>query len=111
MDDMENWLISLSIVAIIVVVLLMFNADAKYNMNVTAAPMSNDTWEPVDKVWVYQPNSYQDARNHNTGHIVFFVTYENQNGHHEIREVDIDTWYNSYPLAYKSQMYYQGALI
>lgn len=66
-------------------------------------PVENvTTWTPVDKCWVYDT-----ARTY--GDMIFFVTYMDQNGHHELREVDIDTWYsitvNQGPFSY---MYYQG---
>jgi len=75
---------------------------------------SIDTWTPVDKCWVYQPdtwNVYYSWSELKPGEIRYFVTYVNQDGHHELRLVDIDTWYSvdtRILTGGKFEMYQQG---
>jgi len=75
-----------------------------------------DTWTPMDKCWVYQPIECTASVCHeDMSGIKYFVTYVNQNGHHKIEIVDIDTWYNTHidhvvssSVDHFSYMYYQG---
>jgi len=69
-----------------------------------------DTWAPVDKCWTYQPIECTSSYCHSEMQaIVYFITYVNQNGHHKIEQVDIDTWYNVTSTFSFKGMYYQGA--
>lgn len=63
----------------------------------TAEPVNIDSWTPIDKCWVYQPDTWEVfaySSGFHGGEIKYFVTYINQNGQHKIEKVDIDTWYN-----------------
>lgn len=75
--------------------------------------VTSDVWQPVDKWMAYQPDfSIYDGVHKNgqavIGGVKYFITYENQYGHHEIREVDIDTWYNMKGIGISYSMYLQG---
>lgn len=70
-------------------------------------PESTITWEPVDKVWVY------DHDETGVNSITFFVTYKSNTGIYEVREVNATTWYNAPPrrdVFGNCEMYFQGAL-
>ena len=68
-----------------------------------------DTWTPIDKCWVYQPGVWDSTGNYwvTEPRYVYSITYINQNGHREVRDVDIDAWYNYVIDRYP--MYYQGS--
>lgn len=59
-------------------------------------PTIADTWTPVDKCWTYQPEFGYGTNGVKPGKILYFITYVNQNGHHKIERVDIDTWYTTH---------------
>ena len=77
-------------------------------------PTIADTWTPIDKCWTYQPDTWEVFYSYSSlhyGQILYFITYVNQNGHHKIEQVDIDTWYdfNVYLVNQNTYMFHQGS--
>lgn len=64
------------------------------------------TWEPIDKVWIYQP-----AAGVTNAEIRFFITYKSNLNEYEVRRVNATVWYTTLPYHSRQfQMYLQGGI-
>ena len=106
----------LKLIIIILLIMSVISPITAWPFDPEPTPDPNITWEPVDKVWVFQPAQWDATDNYICipAGIIFYVTYKSSQDVYEIRKVDVTTWYNSPPRTPLGNtyvpMYFQGAL-